>query len=78
MSNKFSRNCHFVSPISVQIRRSKVNLAQPLPAIIHRHLKREKMMPRFYFHLIYNETRIADDVGKKFETRMMPMNMAES
>jgi hypothetical protein len=26
------------------------------------------MMPRFYFHLISNETRIADDVGKDFET----------
>jgi hypothetical protein len=26
------------------------------------------MMPLFYFHLISNKTRIADDVGKKFET----------
>jgi hypothetical protein len=26
------------------------------------------MMPHFYFHLISNETRIVDDVGKKFDT----------
>jgi hypothetical protein len=25
-------------------------------------------MPRFYFHLISNESRIADDVGKKFDS----------
>jgi len=25
-------------------------------------------MPQFYFHLISSETRIADDVGKKFNT----------
>ena len=25
-------------------------------------------MPHFYFHLISSETRIADDVGKKFNT----------
>jgi hypothetical protein len=26
------------------------------------------MMPRFYFHLISNETRIADDIGKECDS----------
>jgi hypothetical protein len=35
---------------------------------MYSRLKRRKLMPRFYFHLKSNQTRIHDDAGKSFDS----------
>jgi hypothetical protein len=50
------------------ITRIKSDFSSTSPCYCIARAEAEKMMPRFYFHLISNETRIPDDGGKAFDT----------
>jgi hypothetical protein len=50
------------------ITRIKSDFSSTSPCYCIARAEAGKMMPRFYFHLISNETRIPDDGGKAFDT----------
>ena len=68
MSDKFLQTLPFCFVDFGSITRIKSDFSSTSPLYFTGRSEAGEKMPRFYFHLISNETRITDDGGKAFDT----------